>query len=114
MNTSFTVAQQRKIGSSIGFVGKQGTGRQRHSPSDPLALGHLTFVALRCFSRKTRSAKPAKLPCAASNAFFDLAAASVKGPLRRYAPLTVRLSATVERRSDAGSEEAESVKQISQ
>ena len=30
------------------------------------------------------------------------------------APLTVRLSATVERRSDAGSEEAESVKQISQ
>ena len=97
---------QKNGGSSIGFVGKQGTGRQRYSPSAPIPLGHLTFVALRCFSRKTCSASPRKLPQAASNAFFYLAAASVKGTLRRYAPLTVRLSATVERRSDAGSEEA--------
>ena len=31
---------------------KKATGREGHSQSAPLSLGHLTFVAPRCFSRK--------------------------------------------------------------
>ncbi|MBQ7608300.1 MAG: hypothetical protein IJU76_10080 [Desulfovibrionaceae bacterium] len=52
------------------------------------------------------SASPRKLPLAASQAFFYLAAASVKGSLRLLRTLDVLLAASVERLIDAGSGEA--------
>ena len=81
------------IGSSIGFVDKKaraGSGVPRRLRS---LLGILPLLRLGASAEK-----PAKLPCAASNAFFYLA--SFGSPRVRslaHAPLTVRLSATVER-----------------
>ncbi|MBQ7607710.1 MAG: hypothetical protein IJU76_07030 [Desulfovibrionaceae bacterium] len=42
-------------------MGKQCLGRQLDSPSAPIPLGHLTFVALRCFSRKTCEASGSRI-----------------------------------------------------
>ena len=58
----YSVPVTRFFGSSIGFVGKQGTGRQRHSPSAPLPPDISLLLRFGAFSGKNCSAKTCEAP----------------------------------------------------